>query len=295
MTYSLLDFFMDPLLRGPVIGSMLMCMGASLIGVFVFIRRRSLIGETLSHAAYPGLIIGALVCSFFSCGDEWSFFFFFIGAFFSSMIALLFLQKIQAKFFVKSDAALCFTLSSFFGMGVLLASRMQKTDPVWYRQVQTFLLGQAATMTDLHIWIYGAFLLLVACFIACFYFPMRIVYFDREFAMSRGIVVWFFEISFFFLLTLAVTMAMKSVGIVLLSGMLIAPALCARKITYRLSTLLAVSGGVGGLSAFSGCYFSVRLSQWFPFVFPTGPMIVLSATLLCLVSLLCFSKKRVIG
>jgi manganese/zinc/iron transport system permease protein len=292
MNGHLIDFFLDPVLRGSVLGSIFMCAGAALIGVFVFIRKKSLIGETLSHAAYPGLILGALCCSYFSCNDDWSFVFFFIGVFFSSMLALLFLQKIQQRFFVKSDASLCFTLSSFFGIGVLLASRMQKTDPLWYRQVQTFLLGQAATMTDFHIWVYGVFLCVIAGFIAVFYPSMRIVYFDQAFAMSKGICVRFFEVSFFVLLTIAVMMAMKSVGIVLLSGMLIAPALCARQITHHLPALLWLSSAIGAISAFMGCYFSVKLSESFPFSFPTGPMIVLSSSVLCLMSLVFFAKKR---
>jgi manganese/zinc/iron transport system permease protein len=273
---------------------MLMCAATALIGVLVFVRKKSLIGETLSHATYPGLIVGAFFASFFSCGDEWSFLFFFCGSFFASMAALFFLQKIQTRFFVKSDAALCFTLASFFGMGILLASRMQRTNPVWYRQVQTFLLGQAATMTDFHIWLYGFFLLLIGSFIAVFYQSMRIVYFDKEFAKIQGIQTQFFELSFFVLLSLAITLALKSVGIVLFSGMLIAPALCARQFSYKLPQILWLAAAVGALSAFVGSFCSIRLSEWFFLSFPTGPMIVLSSSFFCFMSLLCFGKKRVV-
>lgn len=295
MAYRWVDFFTDPILRGPTIGSMLMCAAASLIGVVVFIRRKSLVGEALSHAAYPGLIIGAFFCSLFPfLGEESLFYFLLLGAFLSSSVAAFLLQRLQNRFHVKSDAALCFVLSSFLGVGVLLASRMQFINPLWYRQVQTFLYGQAATMTDLYIWIYGAlFLLILGCVIA-FYHSLRLVYFDASFAGSLGFSVRLFERFFFFLLILAVVVAMKSVGVVLLSGMFIAPALSARKLTHHLSRMFFISSFLGALSGFSGNYFSVKLSEWIPeshITFPTGPMIVLFSSCICLGILLCQNSK----
>ncbi|MBS0628106.1 MAG: metal ABC transporter permease [Verrucomicrobia bacterium] len=295
MTYRWIDFFIDPILRGPTIGCMLMCMVASLIGVVVFIRKKSLVGEALSHAAYPGLILGALFCGLFSfLGEDWLFYFLLLGAFFSSSIAVFLLQALQGRFHVKSDAALCFVLSSFLGIGVLLASRMQFINPLWYRQIQTFLYGQAATMTDLYIWIYGVFFLLILGCVTLFYQPLRLVYFDSTFAKSLGFSLKLFERLFFLLLILAVIIAMKSVGVVLLSGMFIAPALSARRLTHNLSTMFFFASFIGALSGFLGNYFSFKLSEWMPesrMVFPTGPMIVLFGSFICLIILLCTHSK----
>ena len=295
MAYRLVDFFIDPILRAPTIGSMLMCSAASLVGVIVFIRRKSLVGEALSHAAYPGLVLSAFGLSFFfpSLEDK-LFVFLLMGAFLAALLGLLFIQGIQARFKVKSDAALCFVLSSFFGVGILFASRMQGSSPLWYRQIQTFLYGQAATMTDFHVWMYGALFCLVASFIILFYRPIQLVYFDRQFAGGVGLPISLFEMAFVFLLVLAVTVAMKSVGVVLLSGMLIAPALGARRMSHKLSVIFLLSSLMGALSGFLGNYFSVKFSEWLPsgrFVFPTGPMIVLAGSLLCLLSLLFAPKK----
>ena len=295
MMYRLVDFFTDPILRGPTIGSMLMCAAASLIGVVVFIRRKSLVGEALSHAAYPGLIVGAFFCSLFPfLGEEILFYFLLLGAFLSSSVAAVLLQRLQNEFHVKSDAALCFVLSSFLGIGVLLASRMQFINPLWYRQVQTFLYGQAATMTDLYIWIYGALFLVILGCVIVFYHPLRLVYFDATFACSLGIPVKAFERFFFFLLILAVVVAMKSVGVVLLSGMFIAPALSARKLTHHLSKMFVLSSCIGAISGFLGNYFSVKLTEWVPdshITFPTGPMIVLFSSCICLIVLICRQSK----
>lgn len=300
MTYRWIDFFTDPILRGSTIGSIFMCAAASLIGVVVFIRRKSLVGEALSHAAYPGLIVGAFFCSLFPfLGEESLFYFLLLGAFLSSALASFLLQRLQNQFHVKSDAALCFVLASFLGVGVLLASRMQFINPLWYRQVQSFLYGQAATMTDMYIWIYGAFFLVVLGCVVGFYHSLRLVYFDATFAASLGFSIKLFERFFFFLLILAVVVAMKSVGVVLLSGMFIAPALSARRLTHNLAGMFFFASFIGGISGFSGNYFSVKLTEWMSgshIIFPTGPMIVLFSSFVCLSILLCqYSKGREIS
>ncbi len=295
MAYQLLDFFTDPLLRAPTIGSMLMCAASSLIGVIVFIRRKSLVGEALSHAAYPGLVLSAGLVSFFiPILDERYFALFLVGAFCSSLLGLYFFTVLQKRFKVKGDSALCFMLSSFFGIGVLFAGRMQVTSPLYYRQIQTFLYGQVATMTDMHIGLYGGLFLLVIFFIALFYRSIQLVYFDKQFAQVLGVSTRIFEAFFCVLLAIAVVVAMKSVGIVLLSGMLIAPALAARQFSHKLSTIFVLASLLGAFSGFFGNYFSVQLSGWFldsRLFLPTGPMIVLVSSAISIFSLLVSPKR----
>ncbi len=296
MLYTILDFFTDPVLRGPTVGCMLMCAAASLIGVIIFVRRKSLVGEALSHAAYPGLIAGAFLSVLFPSLDGGGLFYFLLGgAFVSTSFAVFLLKRLLAGFHVKSDVALCFILASFLGIGVLLASRIQFLHPLLYRQVQTFLYGQAATMTDLFIWIYGALFLLIALCVIVFYHPLRLVYFDPTFADSLRISRKLFERLFYFLLVLAVIVAMKSVGVVLLSGMFIAPALSARRLTHKLSLMFVLSASLGAIVGFFGNYLSVKLADRFSetyIVFPTGPMIVLFGSCICIAILVCTSSKR---
>ena len=293
--YQWFDFFIDPLLRAPTIGSILMCVTASLVGVIVFVRKRSLVGEALSHAAYPGVVLGAWAFALcFSHLEEFFSIFLLVGAFISSLCGLFFLHFLQNHFRIKSDSALCFVLSSFFGLGVLFASRMQYTQALWYKQIQAFLYGQPATMIDFHIWMYGVLCVGVVAFIVFFYRQVQLVNFDSQFASSLGLSVKSVESLFFCLLVLAVTVAIRGVGVVLLSGMLIAPALAARQMTHKLSKMFVFAALIGALSAFSGNYFSVKCSEWFSgyrFVLPIGPMIVLSGSFLCFISLF-FSPKR---
>jgi manganese/zinc/iron transport system permease protein len=287
---SFFDFFTDPILRAPTIGSMLMCLSSALVGVVAFIRKRSLIGEALAHAAYPGVVLSIIVAAaFFPHSDEWLALLVLAGAFLFAVLGLLMIDWMHKRLRVPGDAALCFVLSSFFGVGVLIASRLQTTHLLWYKQIQVFLYGQAATMTDVHSVIYCILALVTISVMVFFYHPIQAMSFDRDFAHASGIRIPFFELFTTLLLILSIVIGIRSVGVVLMSGMVIAPAVAARQWTHRLPLLFVLAGLFGLASGFFGNYFSLKFPLWMNhphFSFPTGPMILLSASSICLISLL---------
>lgn len=279
-------FFTDPVLRAPTWGCILMCLASSLMGVLIFLRKRSLLSETLSHSTYPGACIGvALFALLFPNYEEWSFLAVLSGAFLSSLLGLKAITWLEEKGKVRADAALCFVLAVFFGVGVVISSAMQTRLPVWYKQAQMLLFGQAATMSDMHIWIYGSLALVVALFLFSTFRPLQSTLFDRNFSLSAGIPVLHLERILFWLLLLSLIVGIRSVGVVLMSGMAIAPAVAARQFTDRLQTLLILAGFFGAASGWLGNYLSVLGNV------PTGPMIVLVSAALALSSLL-FAPKR---
>ena len=295
MKYTLLDFFTDPVLRAPTIGSILMCVSSSLAGVIVLLRKRALIGESLSHASYPGIALGSIfLYSLLSPQSD----LFALGVLFFAFIfavaAMFVIELLQKRFNVKDDAALCFVLSSFFGLGVLIASQIQTTHAMIYRQVQTFLYGQSATMLDIHIYVYGALFLLTAFVVTLLYREIQVLTFDRSFGISIGIRVKLVDVSVLLLTTLAIVVGIRSVGVVMMAGMLIAPALTARQLTISLKKTFFIASLVGALSGFIGNYLSVMIPVFMgekKFSLPTGPMILLSASCFFLLALL-FSRER---
>jgi manganese/zinc/iron transport system permease protein len=283
---NLFDFFTDPVLRAPTIGSMLMCLSSSLVGVVVFLRKRSLVGEALSHAAYPGVVLSVLFTGLvWPYSEDLLAFTILAGAFATAFLGLKTIDLLERKFRVKNDSALTFVLSVFLGIGVLVASRIQISHALWYKQAQIFLYGQTATMTDIHILIYGGLSLLTACFIFCVYRHLEAVNFDRGFAQSIGIRCKTIDNATFFLLVLAIVIGIRSVGVALMAGMLIAPAAAARPFSSKLSHHFFTAGFFGLLSGFSGNVLSVVIPQG-AYPLPTGPMILLSAATFCLLALL---------
>ena len=299
MHFSL--YFCDPVLRAPTIGCMLMCLTAGLVGVLVFLRKQSLIGEALSHASYPGVIFGVLFTGIFFPLDYTDAIFsisILLGATLSALAGLWTIHFLETRMKVASDAALCFTLSSFFGIGLTMVSEVQFSFTTLYKRASIYLYGQAATMTDIHIYIYGFLALTVIFIIILFYSELQILTFDRAFAKSLGIHVHVMDVLIFTLLILAVIIGIRSVGVVLMSAMLIAPPVAARQFTNRLSHLFILSGLFGVISGFLGNYLSVEITTLltnyipqFKIVLPTGPMIVIVASCICFLSLL-FAPER---
>lgn len=283
-------YFTDPVLRAPTLGTMLMCAAAALVGVIFFLRKQSLLGEALSHAAYPGVILGVIIAAFLGFSDIQEATltsFILMGAFLTAMGALFAIYFLEDKVKVRSDAALCLVLALFYGVGVLLASHVQFSLTSLYRQVQVYLYGQAATMTDIYIVIYGILLLLVGGIIWAFYKEFQIITFDRNYAETLGISTKVIDFLLFVLVVSAVVIGIRSVGVVLMSAMLVAPAAAARQFTHHFSKMLLLAMGIGALSGFLGNYFSLELGV----ALPTGPMIVLSASALCFFAIL-FAPKR---
>ncbi|MFI5334201.1 MAG: metal ABC transporter permease [Chlamydiales bacterium] len=291
---GLLNQFVDPVLRAPTIASMVMCAASALIGVVAFLRKRCLLAETLSHASYPGIVLGLLIlATFFSFGEEVASIIALVGAFLSALGGLFLVELMEKKLKVKGDAALCFALALFFGIGILFASHLQSAHPIWFNKVHLFLYGQVATMTDQHIFVYGALFILTVLFLVFLYQPLKLINFDRQFAQSVGSKVVLIDSLLFLLLVLAIIIGLRSVGVVLMSGMLVAPAVAARQFTHRLSLLFILAGAFGLFSGFCGCYLSSELPKlWDEKVsLPTGPMILLTASSICFIALL-FAPTR---
>ncbi|MEC7839857.1 MAG: iron chelate uptake ABC transporter family permease subunit [Chlamydiota bacterium] len=301
LAVSPLNYFTDPILRAPTIGSMLMCLAAGLVGVVVFLRKQSLLGEALSHAAYPGVITGVIMAGALNLDASYGYTISLLiisGAFITALLGTWAINTMVKKLNVRADSALCFVLSAFFGIGLTLASQVQFVYSSLYQQIQVYLYGQAATMTDVHIQIYAALAFAISLAIILLYKEIQLITFDEDYAESLGFNTKPIETLFFALTVLAIVIGIRSVGVVLMSAMLIAPAVAARQYTNKLYIILILAGIFGLVSGYLGNYLSEEgttyLTEKYPGVrlsLPTGPMIVMVAATICLFSLF-FAPER---
>ncbi|MCH9609289.1 MAG: Manganese transport system membrane protein MntC [Chlamydiales bacterium] len=270
---------LDPVLRAPLLGSMLMALIASLIGVLLFVRKRTLIGEALSHASYPGVTLAILISGWISA--EWVIL---LAAFISSLLGFGLINFLKKRLKVKEDAALSFVLATFFGMGTLVASIVSRTHSFQFRQIQVFLYGQAATMGDGHVLFYALFALFVIALLVVFYRSFLVCSFDPHFAKISQLGSKVIESLFLATVAASVVIGIRSVGVIMMAALFIAPPIAARQFTNTFSKMFWLSALFGVTSGFLGTFLSLS-------GLPTGPMIVLVASLIALFSLL-FAPKR---
>lgn len=278
----MIHYFTDPVLAAPTIGSMLMCLIAAFVGTFSVLRKQSLVGETLSHASYPGIIISLLLAKMLVGGEL--LLLPLVGASVSALLGVWCINLLTKKYGVSSDSALCVVLSSFFGVALVLLSCLQSSFPTLYRELQSYLFGQAATQTNVHILLYSVLLVVVLGAILCSYRSIKTVIFDPEFAKTIGINSKFITALLLSVTVLAVVVGIRSLGVVLMSSMLIFPAVSGRLWTSRLEYVLLLAALFGMVAGFFGVYFSHELSIRQDTSFPTGPMIVVSAASIFIVS-----------
>ena len=294
---TLFEFFTDPVLRGPTWGTLFMCIASSLMGAVLMLKRRCLLGESLSHASYPGIVIGvSLFALLFPEYGESAFFGVLGGAFATSYLGFRAVDWMEKKGKVRSDAALAFVLALFFGIGTVAASAMQSALPSWRNKLQTLMFGQAATMSDFHIVLYATLTSAVVLFLIFGFRRLQAVLFDADYAKISGLPVRGIERAIFWLFLLSLILGMRSVGIVLISGMAIAPAVAARQFTDRLHWFFCLSALFGALSGLAGNIVSVlgtiALSkEGERLTLPTGPSIILAGASVALLSLF-FAPKR---
>lgn len=272
-----------------------MCFTSALVGSYLLVKRRTLLGETLSHAAYPGVVLALFISSFFLLpSDNRLIFMILLGAFVLSYLGMMLIERLHIRYAMHLDSVMCLTLSTFLGLGVVIGSRMQSILPLWYQQAQIFLYGQAATMNDYHIVIYAILSLYTFLFMIFRFRQIELVAFDRAFAQSLGLKLHKIDVALMTLTILAIIIGIRSAGVMMMAGMLIAPAVSARAFTSRYSYIMVLACVFGVLSGFGGNYFSILFS-YKGFSLPTGPMILLFSVAITLFSLLFAPKNGVIA
>lgn len=287
----------DPLLRAPLWGCSALGWTCGLVGASLYLRRQSLLGETLSHATYPGLMLCGLLASLLGIDEGLRLeLFAALGAFLFGWIGIYDGECLVRRGF-SSDVASSWVLSSYMGLGIALASLVQTEAPRLYMKMQTLLLGQAATLQDQHLLLYGALALLTTLFCLLLYRPLLAFHFDAPFfshlepARARALSFVLFS-----LWTLALVFGLRGAGVVLMPALLVCPAVCAAQMTQKAPNFLFLSALQGALFSWVGVLTGFEIEhllarQGYAILLPTGPIIVLIATLWSALVLL-FSPKK---
>lgn len=284
MMNAILDFLQDPNVQWILTASVLLGISSGVLGSFSYLRKQSLMGDALAHAALPG------VCIAFMLTGSKSILFFLIGATIAGLIATFGIGYITRHSRIKQDAALGIVLSVFFGLGIVLLTQIQHSNSGNQSGLDKFLFGQAAGMvrSDVITMAIVSCLLVGAC--ALLYKEFKLLSFDPGFARGLGMPVAFLDQFMMFLIVVAVVVGIQAVGVVLMAAMLITPAVSARYWTERLGVMVVLAGLFGGLSGMFGTLISTVDDN-----LPTGPLSVLAATSLFVLSVLFAPKRGVVS
>ncbi|MGN1402075.1 MAG: metal ABC transporter permease [Bacillus sp. (in: firmicutes)] len=279
-----LELFNDPNTQWVLMGTLLLGVCSGVVGSFAYLRKQSLMGDALSHAALPG------ICLAFMLTGTKSVIAFMLGAFAAGLVATLAITYITRHTRIKQDAALGIILTVFFGFGIVLLTQIQQNNFGNQSGLDKFLFGQAAAMVGSDVQTMALICALLLIVTTLSFKEFKLVSFDPGFAKGMGLPTRLLEQGIMFLIVMAVVAGIQAVGVILMAALLITPAVAARYWTNKLHYMVIISGAFGGLSGVVGTILSSFGSNM-----PTGPLIVLSATGIFLLSFLFAPAKGIIA
>ena len=266
--------FSDYSVQVVVMGVIFMGVGCGLMGGFVVTRKLSLFGDTLSHAVLPGVAVG------FLWSQSKNSISIIIGAMIAGFLGVFLISLLKKTTKVGLDSALGLVLSGFYAVGICLLTRIQKMEFGNQSGIDRYLFGQIAGLSTQDVWAMGISCILIVLITTIFYKELLVTGFDHGFARSIGLPVDLLQYFLWMLLAFSVITSLQVVGVILVSALLIIPAATASIITQKMKSLLLWSALLGMVAGVIGTYLSFLGSR-----LPTGPLIVLTSTLLFILAL----------
>jgi manganese/zinc/iron transport system permease protein len=274
------NLLFDYTFRTVALGSGVLGIVSGALGSYAVLRKQSLLGDAISHAALPGIAIAFLLTLSKASLILVS------GAAIAGWIGTIFIMNITKNTRIKDDSALGLVLSVFFGFGLVLLTFIQKKPYANQAGLDKFLFGQAAALLERDVITMTILSSVVLTILVLFWKEFKLLSFDSEFAASVGFSVRFLDYLLTGLLVLAIVIGIQTVGVVLMSAMVVAPAAAARQWTDRLSRMVLLSSFFGALAGICGAIISSSIPR-----LPTGPTIVVFISFIVLVSIL-FAGNR---
>ncbi len=272
--------FTDYTLRTITLGTAVLGTICGMLGSFAVLRKQSLLGDAISHAALPGIAIAFLIIETKNSSI------FLVGALISGLIGTFWIRGITSKTHLKSDTALGLILSLFFGFGMLLLTYIQKMPNANQAGLESYLFGQAATLLESDVWLMVIVTGISLIILLLFWKELKLLLFDADYTKTLGFNTQFLDILITSFIVVAIVLGLQTVGVVLMSAMLLAPAAAARQWTNNLAVMVILAAIFGAFSGIFGTAISASQNN-----LSTGPVIVLVAGVFVLFSFI-FSPRR---
>ena len=278
---QLVEIFQFEFAQRALFASAMVGIMCGILGCFIVLRNMSLIGDALSHAILPGVVVGFLVAGYSVLG-------FFTGSVIAGLLAAVMITWIQRNVTTQEDAAIGIVFTTMFAIGVMGISWLTQEEGV-HLDLKDFLFGNILGISDQDLWM--TFLVMaftIICVIA-YYRYFFITTFESVVAQTLGISVSTMHYFLMLLLSFAVVASLQSVGVILVVAMLITPASTAYLLTHKLKRMVVISAVVGLLSTTLGLIVAVLLET------TPGPAMTVMATVFYLSAVLFSPQKGLVS
>ena len=267
------------------IGTMLLAMATGIVGTISILKGQSLIGDAVGHASLPGIILAFMIS-----GRKSSLILIF-GAIVAGIVAFILIQIIAEGSKIEADTAMAVILSAMFGMGMVLKSYIQG-NPEYQGASQSglasYIFGQAAYILREDVYIILTVSIISLALFILFYKEIKVYVFDMVYAYTIGINSRLTSLLIMIITMILIAAGLKAVGAILISSMLITPAVTGLQWSKSYEKVLVIAAVTGAVSAFLGTFISSAVKG-----FSTGPSIILIMSVIALFSVL-FAPRGIV-
>ena len=269
------SLFSDYTARTILLGAASLGVVSGVVGSYAVLRRQSLMGDVMSHAALPGIVVAFLVVG---AKERIAIF---LGAAVSAALAAAAIGLVTSNSRIKTDSAMGIALSVFFGLGLVLLTYAQHAPDANQAGLDKFLFGQAEALVERDVAVIALTGLFALAVVGAFWKELKLLCFDPDFGGTMGFSPKLLDALVTAVMVSAIVIGLQTVGVVLMSSMLIAPAVAARQWTSGMGGMVAASALVAAVSGVAGVAASAGLEN-----VPTGPAVVVCASSVALFSVL---------
>jgi manganese/iron transport system permease protein len=256
-----MHYLTDPLqfefMRRALIAIALTGVVSGVLGSYVVLRGLAFIGDALTHAVFPGIVVAVAI------GRS-----ILLGALVVGLATALGIATISRNRRVSEDAAIGILFAAMFALGVVLVSTLA----AYQRDVADLLFGQILAVSRTDLYLAGGTTAVALLATVLLNKEFSLIGFDREMAEAMRYPVFVLDLVLLALITLAIVVSLQAIGNILVLAMLVTPAATARLVTNRLITMQALSAALGVLAGVVGLY----ISFWWNVA--SGGAVVLTST-----------------
>lgn len=274
--------------RVVMFGTVTLGIAGGVVGVFLLLRRRSLLVDAVGHAALPG-VAGMFIIAIAMGWPSRSFPLLMLGALVSGLVGMGCVMVITRFTRISQDAALGIVLSVFFGFGAVLLSIVQKMRGAPAAGLNSFIYGRTASMIRSDALLIGIAALVVISLATLLFKEFRLFTFDPYFAAGDGWPIHRLDLLLMTLVVAITVLGLQAVGIILIIAILVIPPATSRFWTDSLHRMVLISGLIGAL----GGYVGTAISAIAPHL-PAGAVIVVVLGVAFLFSVLFGTRRGVI-
>ncbi|MBN4059435.1 metal ABC transporter permease [Dehalococcoides mccartyi] len=265
------EIFQYEFMNRAILASVLVGATAPAFGVFLVLRRLSLMADTLAHVALAGVAIALLTKTFAP-----------VVALVTTTAAAVSIEELRLRKLLPGDAALAVFLYGALALAVVLISIAEGFNSTLF----SYLFGSVLTASPTDLWWMATLAVVIAVFMVLFSSELAQVTFDTDLARINGVRVHLLNLGLAVLTGATITVSMRVVGLLLVGALIVIPVLISLRITSGLTRTVVASSGVGVFVAVTG-----MIIAFYADIAPGGSVVLTAIGLLLIVEAVAFARR----